>query len=401
MSVQAATAMAATADDKDRMRAALHAVPPVDVAGNLRTAIRAGKRVGTVLREVWSLQRGPGKLTAPEYFYYRLWEQDVPLAEKARFVGKHAQHAMHAACNDYAWHGVTQDKLLFQATMRGAGLPVPEVVAVVHPSRRLPGARALATREQVEAFLRDGASYPFFAKPIDGVYSLGVVSAERHDIATDAVALADGTTRALPDLAAELVGHRAGALVQERLCGCASFYEHFGDRLCSVRLFVLLTPAGPVLSRAVCKIPVGSNVADNFWRPGNLVGAVDPANGTIRRAVRGSGREMEVDPLHPDTGQPVVGVRVPWWEEVVRLCKTAAVTLPGVRTQSWDVALTSWGPALLEVNWGGDLNLAQLAWGKGALDAAYQEHLQACGFRSHLGCGSRGRGGRASAGASR
>ncbi len=50
--------------------------PPVDVAGNLRTAIRAGKRVSTVLREVWALQRGPGQLTAPEYFYYRLWELD-------------------------------------------------------------------------------------------------------------------------------------------------------------------------------------------------------------------------------------------------------------------------------------------------------------------------------------
>jgi len=139
---------------------------------------------------------------AQSRLYYRLWEQDVQLAEKARFVGKHAQHAMHAACNDYAWHGVTQDKLLFHAAMLGAGLPVPEVVAVVHPSRALPGARVLATCEQVEAFLRDGASYPFFAKPLDGVYSLGVVSAERHDVATDAVALWDGTTRAVPDLAA-------------------------------------------------------------------------------------------------------------------------------------------------------------------------------------------------------
>ena len=378
MGMQAATT--ATADDTDRMRAALHAVPPVDVAGNLRTALRAGKRVGTVLREIWALQRGPGKLTAPEYFYYRLWEQDVPLAEKARFVGKHAQHAMHAACNDYAWHGVTQDKLLFHAAMRGAGLPVPEVVAVVHPSRCLPGARALATCEQVEAFLRDGARYPLFAKPIDGVYSLGVVSAERHDPAADIVVLSDGTTRGVPDLAAELVGHRAGVLVQERLCYDPYLAERFGKRLCSVRLFFLLTPMGPVVSRAVCKIPAGTNVADNFWRPGNLVGAVDLTDGSIRRAVRGTGREMEVDPLHPDTGQPVVGARISWWEQVVALGRRAAVTLPGVRTQSWDVALTDWGPILLEVNWGGDLNLAQLAWGKGALDEAYLEHLRACGF---------------------
>ena len=217
------------------------------------------------------------------------------------------------------------------------------MVAVVHPTRCLPGARALATREQVEAFLRDGAPYPFFAKPILGVYSLGVVSAERHDPATDMVALSDGTTRAVPELAAELVRHRAGALVQERLRGHADLVPHFDERLCSVRLFVLLTPAGPVLSRAVCKIPIGSNVADNFWRPGNLVGAVDLADGTIRHAVRGIGREMEVDPPHPDTGQPVVGTRIPRWAEVIALGLRAAATLPGVRTQSWDLALTARG----------------------------------------------------------
>ena len=35
----------------------------------------------------------------------------------------------------------------------------------------------------------------------------------------------------------------------------------------------------------------------------------------------------------------------------------------------------------LEVNCGGDLNLAQLASGKGFLDHGYTEHLRECGFR--------------------
>ena len=49
------------------------------------------------------------------------------------------------------------------------------------------------------------------------------------------------------------------------------------------------------------------------------------------------------------------------------------------------------GPVLLEVNWGGDLNLVQLAWGKGALDEAYQDHLETCGFRGHRRSGRRWR----------
>jgi len=45
------------------------------------------------------------------------------------------------------------------------------------------------------------------------------------------------------------------------------------------------------------------------------------------------------------------------------------------------VALTDQGPVLLEVNFGGDLNLAQLAHGDGALDYAFAEYPRRRGYR--------------------
>ena len=59
---------------------------------------------------------------------------------------------------------------------------------------------------------------------------------------------------------------------------------------------------------------------------------------------------------------------------------------PAIRTQrpfakSWDLALTGQGPVLLEVNFGGDFNLAQLAHGAGVLDDACAERLRQCGYR--------------------
>ena len=56
------------------------------------------------------------------------------------------------------------------------------------------------------------------------------------------------------------------------------------------------------------------------------------------------------------------------------------VALPGIRTRSWDVALTDSGPMLLEVNFGGDLNLARLAHGASVLDETYAEHLRQNGY---------------------
>ena len=61
---------------------------------------------------------------------------------------------------------------------------------------------------------------------------------------------------------------------------------------------------------------------------------------------------------------------------------SAAEILPGIRTQSWDIALAAEGPVILEVNYGGDLNLVQLAHGIGVLDERYVEHLARRGYRS-------------------
>ncbi len=360
-------------------RTALDGVPMVDVAGNLRTATIAGKRFTTMMREVLALRRGAGQLTTAEYFYYRLWDSTLSLDQKRQFVGKGVQTAMHLACNDHGWYSVTQDKLLFHAAALGAGLPVPELLAVVHPTRSLPGVPSLRSTEAAASVLRDPAAYPFFAKAIDGIYSLGALSAE-HLNAGGRVQLVGGEDRRLTDLAAELVGTDSGMLIQRRLAPDAGIAQRFGNRLWSVRIFVLLTEHGPQVTRAVCKIPAPGNVADNFWRPGNMIAAVDLSTGTIARVVRGTGQEMEVDFDHPETGQPITGTPVAGWQDVRALTERAALMVQGVRTQSWDVALTDRGPVLLEVNWGGDLNLAQLAYGRGTLDESYATHLRANGY---------------------
>jgi hypothetical protein len=146
-------------------------------------------------------------------------------------------------------------------------------------------------------------------------------------------------------------------------------------------LLVLITPDGPLIHRAVAKITTGHNPADNFWRAGNMLGAIDPANGRIARVVRGTGMDKTLNETHPDTGNSLLGTRIPAWKWLVDLVCEATAVFPGIRTQSWDVALSDRGPVLLEVNYGGDLNLGQLAHGKGVLDDAYADHLRRCGYK--------------------
>jgi hypothetical protein len=145
----------------------------------------------------------------------------------------------------------------------------------------------------------------------------------------------------------------------------------FGPRLWSVRLLALVLPAGPVIHRAVAKIATGTNPADNFWRAGNMLGAIDLESGIISRAVRSTGGDLAINEPHPDTRRSVVGTPIPDWEYLVNLMKRAAPVFAGIRTQSWDIALTDRGPVVLEVNFGGVLNLAQPPNGKSVLDETY------------------------------
>jgi hypothetical protein len=83
----------------------------------------------------------------------------------------------------------------------------------------------------------------------------------------------------------------AGYAIQRRLAPAPKTAAVFDLRLWPVRLLVLVTPAAPLIHRAVAKIAVGRNPADNFWRVGNMIGAIDASNGRITRVVPGTGMD--------------------------------------------------------------------------------------------------------------
>ena len=279
-------------------------IPNVDIPRNLQAAISAGRRMTSILREIVSLRRGAGKLTPNEYFYYRLWDLALSAAEKRRFVCKQAQHEMHLACNDSGWYAAAADKLLFQTLMAGSGFPVPPLLAVTQTQRRAGEACGLVGRREIVRFLRDPEIYPVFALS-PGNTALSIVSADRNDSSTDEVLLLGSERKTVENLAADLDGG-AGYVIQLRLDGDARLAGLFGPRLWSVRALVLVGPSGPVIHRAVAKIATGNNPADNFWRQGNMLGAIELETGLISRF---ADFNAELHSLPPGIPSSVIGKR--------------------------------------------------------------------------------------------
>jgi hypothetical protein len=134
------------------------------------------------------------------------------------------------------------------------------------------GAPVLADEAATAAFLRDGRHCPLFAKPIDGKCSLFVISADDYDPTADRILLRGAEPVAPAALAKEMAAKAADFVIQRRLTPDPRLVGRFGACLWSVRVIMLLTPAGPLMYRAVAKIATGQNPADNFWRRGNMVG---------------------------------------------------------------------------------------------------------------------------------
>jgi hypothetical protein len=245
---------------------------------------------------------------------------------------------MHLACNSRYWYGAAADKILFHTIMKGACLPVPDLIAMAAAGRTVSNIPNLVQSSSMAALLRRPELYPLFMKEVGGNYSLSVISTDAYDEARDEVVLRNGT-RHSPDALAATLTAPGGYLVQRRLRQAPALAELFGPRLWSFRLLAFNSPSGTEIHSEVAKIAAGTNPADNHWRPGNMLGTIELETGTIWRVVSGTGAGLSINPSHPNTRRPILGIEIPGWVRITDLVRAAAAVYAGGRTQSWDMLL--------------------------------------------------------------
>jgi hypothetical protein len=334
-------------------------------------AVRHGKSPVQLLTEFARLAIGPGRLSIEEYFAFGLYD-DKALAgvDKTHFAGLRAMRDVWCAINwDDTWDGLLCDKLSLEVLFRGLGLPTTTTIALFSAQRTAPALRVMRDAPELQAFLREGANYPLFGKPTDSIQSLGSTSFTGYDASSDELIGTQGGRVGVAAFAAEVAdSYSAGYLFQRRISPHASVQALVGERLSTVRVMTVMTKSGPEILRTLWKIPAGSNVADNFWRPGNMLGQLDREHGRIVRVVAGVGinaREVEV---HPDTGARLIGAEVPDWQKVLKLALDGAGVLSKVPLIGWDIGLGKHGPLIVEPNNSPDFGLPQIADRRGMLD---------------------------------
>ncbi len=349
---------------------------------------RCNKGLTNQIAEIFSLSRGHGKLSPEEYYYFGLCDDSrFSTEEKRRFIGRKGTDKLYDKHLSPYFHGIAHDKLLASGVLEGFGIAVPKTLAVFHSFRSYGDVPVFRTGESLAAHLRQDMTYPFFSKPIGGFGSLGTTAVEGLDRESDRLTFGDGREVPMVDYLRELEGFESGAVLQEVLQSHPQIAEATGGRVSTIRLIVLVHDDGPEVYRAIWKVIAGKNMADNFWRSGNLLGAVDPESGRVYRVIRGVGPEQEEIETHPDSGAPVKDIVLPDWPRLIETGKLAASIFPELRIIALDIAICPQGPVVVEVNIGGALNLPQLATGTGMLEPRFVDFLEEVGRpRAIYGC---------------
>jgi hypothetical protein len=343
-----------------------------------------GKRVWSQALEIVRLRKGVGKLDPDEYYQYGLYDdRRFTWEQKQQFFGRRMENGLIPILGESWWVGLANDKMIAYAFLKGLGFPIPEPFAVYHPWRSVGEVPVLRTPAAVAEFVRQ-QRVPFVVKPVFGMSGRDVCSVRAYDATRDAVTLTDGTIASVDDFATRIVSTRdqGGMLFQELLTPHPEIHERCGDRLCTVRMVTIVNREGPRLITSLWKVATGGSMTDNYCRGSNnnLVAPIDAETGVIGRTCTGVGREFRYVDQHPDTGRVLPGFQLPDWRAAVDICLAATASIPQLAMQAWDVALTSRGPVLLEVNVNGGMTLPQLCVGAGIFRGQFAEFLAKNGY---------------------
>jgi Sugar-transfer associated ATP-grasp len=333
---------------------------------------RARRDAGVApVRQVLDMVRlrvGPGKLRSEDYYRMRVYRRNLSFDQKREFVSQPAVGLPRR------WDAVANDKLLCYALLEYEGVRIPEIHAICHPLRSFGKRLVLRSVSQISEYLRSAGRYPFISKPVDGMFSRGVVLVEQLESDSGLLRVGEGSPMPVQQFAEDCLSRRDGTMFQEVLRPHPDIAAQISQRLCTLRLIVLLERDDVRLFRAYWKIAAAGNIADNYWHPGNLIARLD-GTGRIEQCMTGLGPDFRIVERHPVSGQLLKGFQVPFYREAVELTQQTARAFIGMKMQAWDISVTSEGPVPLEVNDIGSVFLPQTADQHGMYDREFREYV--------------------------
>jgi hypothetical protein len=338
-----------------RVRAAAAAIAHAPqiwrIAGDAH-AVHGGSRLATVRRLHRLRARG---WAYSEALREGVLDPAIRDQDLAGYPSRHVALTAQRAVNPGSFTDLTTEKAVFYRYCAALGLPVPQMLAIVHRDTAgwgigdVPLATATDLARVLEAHPVD-----IVVKPSDGgqgVY-VRVFRNEGGDFWDDS------DPHTVADLWRMMRTHPEHPcfVVQERLRNHRSLTDLVPSRALNTIRLVLFQPleGPPEVTQAVIRLGLGGAATDNYGdgSVGNGYCEIDPATGRLGplRTAGPGGASLVDHATLPGSGTRIEGVELPMWAEALELARAAMPHVLPNRSIGWDVAITDRGPVIVEAN---------------------------------------------------
>jgi len=186
------------------------------------------------------------------------------------------------------------------------------------------------------------------------------------------IKIVDCTGKAFNSLCEELKkDYPSGFVAEELIKQCSELAAVHPQSVNTLRVFTVRFDDRIEFLPFAWRVGRGDSCVDNGGSGGIFCALND--EGEIIKTSDEKGRFYDV---HPDTGHPLVGFKIPRFEEAKEFSKELAMVVPSNRYCGWDIALTDDGWVMQEGNWQGGIVTFQCPLQKGyrkEMDAIMEE----------------------------
>jgi len=149
------------------------------------------------------------------------------------------------------------------------------------------------------------------------------------------------------DLFSEIVKLYGECQLEERITQLDEMANLHPSSVNTARIVTFVLKDKVYIHRPFLRMGKNNSIVDSGGR-GGIIALIDADTGIVCTPGTDEGCNEYI--VHPDTKIPIVGFKIPKWEEAVKLAKEIALVVPTVRCVGWDLALTDNGWIVVEGN---------------------------------------------------
>lgn len=287
------------------------------------------------------------------YYEASLWRRSYSLRQKMRFLNSVQYLKRINELNDRSYRKFSNDKLAEKAILTLFGVPTAEFIGFFHPFNGSdPNNHPLTNTAQLAQALTEHVDRKICFKLTEGWggdgFIAAYVSAEGNQVYLSV--LPENKAMTVDVFFTRYLQHNyhQGLVVEVYIKQHPIVKSLNKTSVNTLRMWVIQRENNVKFIGAFLRVGRKNQIVDNATQGGVLC-LIDQETGRLT-----VGRNTEIIPsffdVHPDTGVQLTGIKLPFWSECIKLGKSSLRVFPHTNFVGLDIAFSTSGPVIIELN---------------------------------------------------